>query len=75
MDFEKCEILNDEGNWRYRTVILEPILNGIKYQGNRFTVDVKYKKESPQVIFEYNIKEKGHYVKINTLQWKLQKMN
>ncbi|WP_026754452.1 restriction endonuclease [Sediminibacter sp. Hel_I_10] len=64
-EFEKVETLHrDSENWQFMITVNRPVLNKIEYIEIRFKVNVDYVFEIPQIIFEYNIKEKGHYAKI-----------
>src|SRR5690606_9754054 len=66
-EYEKVEILHfDKEKWKFMIALKEPILNNKKYVWIRFKIDVDYIIESPEIIFEYNIKNKGHYVKLRT---------
>lgn len=64
-DFEKVETLHTDINkWIFRITLEQPIFNNIHYGGIRIRAEVDYIQELPQIIFEYNIKEKGHYAKL-----------
>ncbi|GGG60518.1 restriction endonuclease [Bizionia arctica] len=64
-DLERFEDLGkNQTSWQFILEILRPTLNGELYDGIRIKAKVNYKMEKPQIIHEYNIKGKGHYVKI-----------
>lgn len=51
-------------SWQFTLEIFKPTLNEIAFDGIRIQAKVNYKREKPQIIYEYNIKGKGHYVKL-----------
>jgi len=66
-DQEKVETMHSERKrWTFKIHLKDPIMNGIQYKWIWLLVDVEYEIETPQIIFEYNIKEKGHYVKLRS---------
>lgn len=50
--------------WVFYSEIYNVKLNSDFYKGVRFKVNVEYEFEDPKIIFEYNLKGKGHYAKI-----------
>jgi hypothetical protein len=53
-----------EDNWVFKLRYQNPILNKIRYDCIEFLINVTYEFEIPEIIYEFNIGEKGHYVKL-----------
>jgi hypothetical protein len=64
-DLEQFESLGEnKDHWEFILIIIKPILNNKPYEGIRIKAKVNYKWEKPQIVYEYNIKSKGHYAKL-----------
>ncbi|WP_405199089.1 restriction endonuclease [Christiangramia sp. LLG6405-1] len=63
--YEKVETLfRNDNTWIFEITLLEPIVDVSQYKSVILKIEVSYAKESPQIIFDYDINQKGHYAKL-----------
>lgn len=53
-----------KSRWSFYLEVLNPVVNDQEFEAIRFKLTVDYVWERPAILFDYNVVDKGHYIKI-----------